>query len=234
MRSKHDGGKLRRRNRARREHQALVAAVLRLMKRLERRRGRAEHDRYTALPCAPDGDVAAVVAHAFLLLERRIVFFVDDDEAESRHRCEYREPRAEHEIRLACGSCFPMTTSQRGGKPTVQRHRPPPRKCARYPLQELGGQVDFRDQQQRLTAGRHASRRGGEIHLGLAAPGDAVEHERRESAERVRNGRDGALLFGVECRGGGGRRNICRKRGRRKDAVRARDAASPDRRDNLR
>ena len=68
---------------------------------LERRRGRAEHrDRRRAVR-AEDRHVARVVAHALLLLERGVVLFVDDDEAEIAHRREERGARADRDVDLA-------------------------------------------------------------------------------------------------------------------------------------
>ena len=83
------------------EHQAPVAAVARVRERLERRRGRAEHDGDAARMRAPHRDVARVVAHAVLLLVRAVVLLVDDDEREVGQRREHGEPRAEHEPRVA-------------------------------------------------------------------------------------------------------------------------------------
>ncbi len=161
------------------QHEPLVPAPPCLMQRLQGRRRRAEHDRDAALPRPPHGNVAPVIAHAFLLLERCIVLFIDDDETEARHRREYGEPRAQHEIGLAgCGSA-PVPAAHRCGKAAVEHHRVAPGQRFRDPLRKLRCQVDFRDEQQGLTASVDARRRGREIDVGLAASRDAVKQKRR-------------------------------------------------------
>ena len=69
---------------------------------LERGRRRAEHDGHAGALRAQDGEVARRIAEAALvLLERRVVFLVDDDDAEIGDRREHRRARAEHDARLA-------------------------------------------------------------------------------------------------------------------------------------
>ena len=68
-----------------------VLALARVVKRLERRRGRAEHDRHALEMAAHDRDVARMVMGRFLLLVGMLVLLVDDDEAEIFQR---REDRA--------------------------------------------------------------------------------------------------------------------------------------------
>src|SRR4029453_10587456 len=117
------------------------------MQGLERRGRAAKDDRHTALPCAPDRDVATVIANAFLLLERRIVLFVDDDEAEPWHRREHREPRAEHEVGLPCGRPPPRTTARSRRKATVQCDALPAGQRSCDLRLELRSQTDLRHEQ---------------------------------------------------------------------------------------
>ena len=180
------------------EHESLVAAALRLVQRLERGRRRAEHDGDASPPRAPYGDIAPVVAHTVLLLERRIVFLVDDDETKPRHRREHGKPRPEHEIDTALRGPAPVASTHRGGKAAVQRDGPPAGQRRRDSLQELRGQIDFGNEQQRLATGCDATRRCCKVDLGLAAPRNAVQQKRGETSMRLRDRSDGALLFRIE------------------------------------
>ena len=148
----------------------------------------------------PDRDVAAVVADAVLLLERRIVLFVDDDEREPGQRREDREPRAQDEVGLARRGRAPVAQPLARRKAAVQRHRSAAGQRARDALLELRGQIDLGHEDQRLSAGGNALGGRGEIDLGLAASGDALQQERRERAVRLAKRRDGVLLVGVERR----------------------------------
>ncbi len=91
----------------RRSHRALaqrerrIARVARMVPALQRRRGRAEHDRHAALACPPHRDIARRVAHAFLLLVGRVVLLIDQDQPQTRQRREHRQPRAEHNVGMA-------------------------------------------------------------------------------------------------------------------------------------
>ena len=59
-----------------------VLALLRVVVRLERRRGRAKHDRHAFKMTAHNGDVARVIMRRFLLLVGMLVLLVHDDNAE--------------------------------------------------------------------------------------------------------------------------------------------------------
>jgi hypothetical protein len=175
-----------------------ITSTLSMNQRLERRRGGAEHHRHAALPRAPDRDVAAMVANAILLLERGIVLFVDDDEPEARQRCKDREPRPEDKIGHAARRLAPVAQALAGRKPAVQRHGSLVRQRSGEALPELRREVDFRHEDQHLPAGGHALGGGGDVHLGLAAAGDALEQEGRERSGRGDDGRCGVLLIGIE------------------------------------
>jgi hypothetical protein len=76
----------------------------------------------------------------------------------------------------------------------------------------LRRQADLRHQQQRLPALRQRLRDQRQVHLGLAAAGDAVEHEWLEAARRRNHGIDRVLLFGVERGTGHSHTRQCRCR----------------------
>ena len=75
-----------------------VATGNRVCVGLQRWRRRPEHDRYAFVLGAKHGKVARRIAHALLLLERRIVLFIDHDQPQTRHGREHRKPRSEHDI----------------------------------------------------------------------------------------------------------------------------------------
>ena len=59
--------------------------------RFQRRCSATKHDRHAPLLRTPDRQIAAVIANTVLLLELRIVLFVDNDEREPRQRREHGE-----------------------------------------------------------------------------------------------------------------------------------------------
>ena len=63
---------------------------------------------------------------------------------------------------------------------------------------ELRGEPDFRHQDERAAARGEYLRDELQIHLGLAAAGDAVQDEGAEAAPGAAHRRDGACLLGVE------------------------------------
>jgi hypothetical protein len=74
-----------------RQHQTDVAAGCHIVQGLERRGRRAEHYRDIGSLCTNDGEIARrIPKSAFMLLERRIVFFVHDDDPKVGHWSEHR------------------------------------------------------------------------------------------------------------------------------------------------
>ncbi len=121
-------------DRAHRQPEPLVTITLDLMQRLERRCRAAEDDRHAALSRAPDRDIAAVVADALLLFERRVVFFVDDRRARAaasaqrrrgaspaRDRARLPPPRASARRRAPAGSRLCSVTAHRPGNARATR-----------------------------------------------------------------------------------------------------------------
>ncbi len=158
--------------------EAPIAAGLGALPGLERRRRRAEEDGDALAPAAPDREVARRVARAFLLLVRRVVLLVDDDQAEPRQRGEHRQARAEDQIGEAELRRQPAAQSLRRRQPAVQGDDPAAGEAAREALDQLRRQVDLGHQHQRLPAGGEHLLGGAQIDLGLAAAGDAVQQRR--------------------------------------------------------
>ena len=64
--------------------QMAEALAARIVVGLQRRGSRAEHDRHPPLPSIKYGKIARRIAQTFLLFERPILLFVDDDQTELR------------------------------------------------------------------------------------------------------------------------------------------------------
>ena len=90
--------------------------------RFERGCGRAEQDRAAGGVGSDDGDVAGVVAGELVLLVRRVVLLVDDDEPEVLDRCENRRPRADDHAGRAIQDARPRAVALRCGQARVH-HR---------------------------------------------------------------------------------------------------------------
>ncbi len=167
---------------------------------LQRGRRRAEHDRNAARVGAEDGNIARRIAHAILLLERGVVLFVDNDQAEVGHRGEHRQPGAEHDARRAVESGLPVARARRLGQFAVQTGQLRLGKARRDARFELRRQVDFRHQEQRLLSSRQRALDQPQVDLGLTAAGDAVQ-QMGAKAGTGGNGVQRHLLFIRERRG---------------------------------
>ena len=73
-----------------RQRQASVTTLLHVKQGFQRRRGGTQQHRHLAVVGAPHGQVAGGIAKPVLLLERGVVFFVDNDQAQARQRREHR------------------------------------------------------------------------------------------------------------------------------------------------
>ena len=176
--------------------QVFESPAARVVQRFQRGRGAAEHDRHAELARTHQGEIAGVVADAVLLLVAGVVLLVDDDQARVRQWREHRRTRADDDARFATPGRGPGL----GALVVVESrvHRMHRHAEARAETREqLRGQADFRHQHQRLLAAGEAVGNRIEVDLGLAAAGDAIEQQSRETLRRAyRIG--GGLLFGVE------------------------------------
>ena len=90
------------------------------MIRLQRRRRAAQqHGDVFDLP-ALDGDVAAVVARGGVLLVAGLVLFIDDDDAQVRHRREDRRARADDHLAWPLRDLLPVAVPLGGGQAAVE------------------------------------------------------------------------------------------------------------------
>jgi hypothetical protein len=189
--------------RAPRQRQPRVPAGFHVLQRLERGCGGTEHDRHAGALRAQHRQVARRITEAALvLLERSVVLFVDDDEPEIGDRREHRRARAEHDARFSGNALAPGREPLGIGERGVQ-HRHRRIEALAETRDQLRREPDFRHQHQRaLTASQRVVRRM-EVHLGLAAAGDAIQQEGRKASGRAIDGRDGCRLLGDERRARG-------------------------------
>ncbi len=142
--------------------------------RFERRRRRDEDDRNVADAGADDRHVSGMVGDAVVLLERRVVFLVDDDQAEIGERQEkrgsarQRQPAPRRRARRATcaggrGRYLRMPTVRRCAEPGFEAAEP------------LGAQGDFRQQHQNLPVAGESIGDGLEVHFGFPGSRLAVE-----------------------------------------------------------
>ena len=164
-----------------RQADAAIAPARDIDHGLERRRRRHQHDRHAGQRGAQHRHVAGLVADPVLLLVGGVVLLIDDDQAKLGKRQKQRRARADNDARPAVGDRAPGAAPlaladlgmplRRGGAEAVAK-----------PLQPLRAERDFRQQHQHLPAGGEGCRDRGEIGLGLARAGDAVEQGDAETA----------------------------------------------------
>ena len=182
---------------AQRQRHAPVAAFQRALPAFQRRRGRAQHHRQLELVRAPHRQVPRRIARAFLLLERRVVFFVDDDQPQPGQRRKHRQPRAQHQIGQAQVRQQPMAQALRRRQAAVQADHHLARKTLGKPRLELRREVDLRHQHQGLATALQGVGGGVQVDLGLAAASHAVQQHR---AVGLGDGRDSRQLLIVQAR----------------------------------
>ena len=181
------------------EVQFLVAATPRVLERLQRRRGRAEHAHRAGALGAHHRQVARVVAQLLFLLERRVVLLVDHHHPEVLHRREHRAAHPHRDGHLAPAQGLPVAQPLGFLQARVQhRHLLP--EAALKSTHQLRRQRDLWHQNQRALAPLDRRLDQPQVDLGLAAAGDAVEQVRRErpGLHRLDQRRDRDGLLGGE------------------------------------
>ena len=158
--------------------QLVVAADAGVVQRFQRGRRRAE-DAVGPGKLGPlDGGVAAVVAGDGVLLVAGFVLLIDDDQAELRQRGKDGRAGADDHIGQSFADLLPLGVALRGREATV--HHGDPRETAAEPLDGLGGQGDFGQQDDGAFAGGDGPLDRADIDLRFAAVGDAVEQRDAE------------------------------------------------------
>ena len=178
--------------------QQAVRAALRLVPTLQAGRGTAQHDGTAALLRPPHRQIAGMVAQFVILFERAVVFLIDHNQPDIIHRCEHRQPRADDQFRLPQHRAQIILRALACRHLAVQHGGRYVGKTVFHPLQKLRREVDFGQQKQHLPALRQHFRHRIEIHLGLAAAGDAVQQKRLKFAEGRLNFIGSLLLVGIQ------------------------------------
>ena len=181
--------------------QPVVTPALRVHIAFDRWRGAGQHDGTILQPRAHHRHVARMIDDAFFLLVGLLMLLVGDDKAQFQERQEQRRPRADHHARLAIHYRTVSALALLLRKIAVP-FRGPAAEALGETIQELHGQRDFRQQDQRLLPALQSFRNRFEIGFGLARSRHAIEQMRGESADahRLRHGIGGFLLLGIQDR----------------------------------
>ena len=163
----------------RRQRRAEPAAELEPLERRPRlgpRRRRPVHRDRAFERRALRGDGARVVARIGVLLVRRVVLLVDDDQPEPADRREHRRARADDDPRLAARDALALVAALGVGQRRVEDRDAvaEPRADAADGLRR---ERDLRDEDDRAEAALEHRRARLQVDLGLAGAGRAVEQD---------------------------------------------------------
>ena len=176
-----------------------IFIFLRVEIRLQRRRGRAQHDDGIRHLGAHHGNIAGVIARRFFLLVGGVVLFVDDDEREIGDRRKDRRARAHDHARFAALDAVPLLGALAVGQRGVQDGD-----FVAEDLMQVGGdggrQADLGNQQDGGASGFEHGAHARQIDRGLSRAGDAVQQHAGEFASRdaFAHPLERGLLRGVE------------------------------------
>ena len=123
-----------------------------------------------------DRHVAGVISRGTILLERCLVFFVHDDQPQTRHRGKYRRLPAPTTTGTSSRNPLPMPTPLGIGHMAVQDGHLA--EASPKALLGLRREADLGHQHDRLPTVRDDFLNRADIDFGLAAARDAVQHDR--------------------------------------------------------
>ena len=178
-----------------------VLALTRMVKRFERRRGRAEHHRHPLKMPAHHGHIARVVMGRFLLFVGMLLLLVDDDDAEVFQRREHAGARADDDPDAPGPDMLPLVVPLARRQMAVQHghaHLLPDETRAKM-FHRLRRERDFRDEHERRFALGENPVDRLQVDLRLAAAGDAVQQNdaRLGRGRLLRNHLQGGHLLGI-------------------------------------
>ncbi len=153
--------------------------------RFERRRRRTEHGDGARAMRPEDSHVARVVARSLLLLERAVVFLVDDDETELLHGREKRRARANGDRHASRAKPAPHEMALLFREPAVN-HGDVIAEARAESADELGRQRDLGHENERAFARREARGDGPQVDFRFTRARHAIEKERLRVAPRDR------------------------------------------------
>jgi hypothetical protein len=157
----------------------MIAPLLRVGERLQRRCGRAQHHHGLTQLRPHDGDIARQVAWGLLLFIRRIVFLIDDDQTHALQRRENGGTRTNGDASLLPVHPEPLIKPLTACQTTVQ-DGDVAAEAGVHPGEQLRGQGDLRHQVDHLLALTQRCRHRTHVDFGLAAAGDTMEQHRAE------------------------------------------------------
>ena len=143
---------------------------------LSRRRGGAQHERTAVAPRHLGRHLARVVTRAGALLIAGLVLLVDDDEAQVVKRAKERRAGAHDHARGTAGDHIPLVQALAGRKARME-HGDRLTKARAKAADGLGRQRDLGHEHARRATGCEHALDGGEVHLGFAGAGDAVDKD---------------------------------------------------------
>ena len=141
----------------------VIRATAAAIEGLSRRRGGAQHER-------------AAVTRAGALLIAGLVLLVDDDEAQIAERAKERRAGTHDHTRGTAGNHIPLVQALAGRKARME-HGDRLAKARAKAADGLGRQRNLGHQHAGRAAGREHALDGGEVHLGFAGAGDAVDKD---------------------------------------------------------
>ena len=154
----------------------VIRATAAAIEGLSRRRGGAQHERAAVAPRHLGRHLARVVTRAGALLIAGLVLLVDDDEAQIAERAKERRAGTHDHTRGTAGNHIPLVQALAGRKARME-HGDRLAKARAKAADGLGRQRNLGHQHAGRAAGREHALDGGEVHLGFAGAGDAVDKD---------------------------------------------------------
>ena len=173
----------------------------RVMPALEGRRCRAEDDRAVRELSAANGDVPSLIPRRLVLFVGRIMFFIDDDEAELaiRNRGKNRRSGSKDDIGLSISNPAPLAMPLRGREAGMKDRRRGTWESREHAGGRLGREGDLRNENEHGPTGVEGLSGEAKVDLGLSAPRHAEEEvARKSSAEGFSDRFDRGGLCGIQ------------------------------------
>ena len=162
---------------ARRQREQPDSPLVGPMVGLDRRRRAPEHAHRTCVLRPKQRHVASMVAKALVLLERRVVLLVDDDQSQIRDRRKQRGTCPNRDLHSPPSKRLPGVVALTRGETTV-KNGDVVAEAGAEPSDELRCERDLRNEQHRATPRSAHFVDRPEVHLRLARTGHAMQKKR--------------------------------------------------------
>ena len=153
---------------------AVIRSTAAVVEGLGRGRGGAQHERAAVAPRHLGRHLARVVARTGPLLVAGLVLLVNDDEAQVAKRAKERRTCADDHAGRTAGNHIPLVQALAGRKPRME-HGDRLAKARTEAADGLGRQRNLGHQHAGRATGCEHALDGGEVNLGFAGAGDAVD-----------------------------------------------------------